>query len=75
MSERLGLRNPWADTAALGGKMVAALESHKGSENLSCFRKDKLKKKKKKLQIKIKAAIHATLEHLYLKLSYEMMIN
>ena len=72
MRERLGLRNPWADTAALGGKMTAAHESHKGNENLSCFLKDELKKK---LRLKIKAAIHPTLEHLYLKLSYDMMVN
>ena len=44
MHERLGLRNPWADTATLGGKMTAAHESHKGGTNLSCFLKDELKK-------------------------------
>lgn len=30
---------------------------------------------KKTLRLKIKAAIHPTLEHLYLKLSYDMMVN
>ena len=72
MRERLALRDPWAHTETSGGKMTAAHESHKGSTNLSCFLKDELKKK---LRIKIKAAIHPTLEHLYLKLSYDMMVD
>ena len=44
VSEMLGLRNPWADTADLGGKMAAAQASHEGNENLSCFLKDKQKR-------------------------------